>query len=115
MPGNAKLEGQLVGLANGVYFFNNTGEIAVYSPATNTWAVGGPGAGSPSFRSLQDSTTAGFDEVTNTLVAASDGDRRAYLSFDYSRSAFIKFTEADLSFTALPARPAGEQFVAGVY
>lgn len=115
MPGNAKLEGQLVALANGVYFFNNTGEIAVYSPATNTWAVGGPGAGSPSFRSLQDSTAAGFDEVTNTLMAVSDGDRRAYLSFDYSSNAFIKFTEADLSFTALPARPAGEQFVAGVY
>lgn len=115
MPGNAKLEGQLVGLANGVYFFNNTGEIAVYSPATNTWAVGGPGAGSPSFRSLQDSTTAGFDEVTNTLLAVSDGDRRAYLSFDYSNTAFIKFTEADLSFTALPGRPSGEQFIAGVY
>jgi PKD repeat protein len=115
MPGSAKLEGQLVALANGVYFFNNSGEIAVYSPVTNTWAVGGPGSGSPSFRSLQDSTVAGFDEVTNTMVAVSDNDRRAYLSFDYSATAFLKFTEADLSFTALPGRPAGEQFVAGVY
>jgi PKD repeat protein len=115
MPGNTKLEGQLVGLANGVYFFNNSGEIAVYSPATNTWAVGGPGASSPSFRSLQDGSVPGFDEVTNTLLAASDGDRRAYLSYDYSTSAFIKFTEADLSFTLLPPRPTGTQFVAGVY
>ena len=115
IPGSTKLEGQLVGLANGVYFFNNSGEIAVYSPITNTWAVGGPGAGSPSFRSLQDATVAGFDEVTNTLVAASDNDRRAYLSYDYSSSAFIKFTEADLSFTSLPQRPSGEQFIAGVY
>lgn len=115
IPGSAKLEGNLITLSNGIYFFNNSGEIAVYSPATNTWAVGGPGVGSVSFRSLQDSTVSTYDEVTNTLVAASDSDRRAYLSFDYSNNAFVKFTESDLSFTSLPSRPSGEQFVAGVF
>jgi PKD repeat protein len=115
MPGTTKLEGQLIGLTNGVYFFNNSGEIAVYSPITNTWAVGGPGASSPSFRSLQDASVSTFDETTNTLLATSDSDRRAYLSFDYSTAAFVKFTEADFSFSLLPSRPMGEQFIAGVY
>lgn len=115
IPGSAKLEGQLVSMANGVYFFNNSGEIAVYSPSTNTWAVGGPGVGSVSFRSLQDTSIVGFDEATNTLTATSDNDRRAYLSFDYSNNAFVKFTESDLSFVSLSSRPSGEQFVIGVF
>jgi PKD repeat protein len=115
MPGNAKLEGQMVSLTQGVYFFNNSGEIAVYSPTTNTWVVGGPGVNSPTFRSLQDSTVPGFDDISNTLIATSDNDRRAYLSFDYSASTFLKFNEADLTFVSLLSRPLGEQFVCGIY
>lgn len=115
IPGSNKPEGQLVALSNGVYFFNNTGEIAVYSPTTSTWAVGGPGVNSPTFRSLQDSTVSGYDRDTNTLVATSDNDRRAYLSYDYSVRTFLKFNEADLTFVSLISRPAGEQFVCGVF
>lgn len=115
MPGNAKLEGQLVSLTQGVYFFNNSGEIAVYSPSSATWSVGGPGINSASFRSLQDSSVAGFDSGSNTLLAASDGDRRAYLSYDYSPNVLLRFNEADLTFVSLTARPNGEQFVCGVY
>lgn len=115
MPGSAKLEGQMVALTQGVYFFNNSGEIAVYSPTTTTWAVGGPGVNSPTFRSLQDSTVPGYDKDTQTLLAASDNDRRAYLSYDYSVRSFLKFNEADLTFVSLISRPAGEQFVCGVF
>jgi PKD repeat protein len=115
MPGSPKIEGQMVGLTQGVYFFNNSGEIAVYSPTTNTWAVGGPGVNSPTFRSLQDSTVSGFDEASNTLIATSDADRRAYLSYDYSTNVFLKFNEADLTFVSLIPRPKGEQFVCGVF
>lgn len=115
MPGSVKLEGQMVSLTQGVYFFNNSGEIAVYSPTSNTWAVGGPGVNSPSFRSLQDSSVSGFDSSTNTLLATSDKDRRAYLSYDYSVNAFLRFNEADLTFAALTSRPLGEQFVCGCF
>jgi PKD repeat protein len=115
MPGSVKLEGQMVSLTQGVYFFNNSGEIAVYNPIANTWAVGGPGANSPSFRSLQDSSVSGFDSQANTLLAASDKDRRAYLSYDYSPNVFLRFNEADLTFVSLIPRPLGEQFVAGCY
>ena len=57
----------------------------------------------------------GFDDATNTLLAASDGDKRAYISFDYSPNAFLKFNEIDLTFVTLGSRPAGNQFLMGVY
>jgi hypothetical protein len=115
MPGSAKFEGQMVTLTNGVYFFNNTGEVAVYNPTTNVWATGGPGVNSPLFAALQDKSVHGYSNQSNTLVATGDGDHKAYLSYDYSTKAFIKFNEVDLIFSSLPTRPSGEQFILGVY
>jgi hypothetical protein len=57
----------------------------------------------------------GFDKQSHTLLAASDGDRTAYLSYDYSPNAFIKFNGQDITFTIVTARPIGEQFVMGIY
>jgi PKD repeat protein len=113
--GDVKLEGQLVALVDGIYFFNNTGEIAIYDPNGNVWATGGPGVGSPAFSTLQDNTVSDFNNPANTLVAASDGDRLAFLSFDYSASTFIKFNQVDRTFNKLPNRPLGEQFAMTVY
>lgn len=115
MPGSNKLEGQMTSMTQGVYFFNNSGEILVYSPTTTTWLVGGPGAKSPSFRSLQDSTVSGYDGETQTLIATSDNDRRSYLSFDYSPRTFLRFNETDLTFVSLISRPSGKQFTSGVF
>lgn len=110
IPGATKANGQLVALSGGVYFFNNTGEVSVYDTIGNVWASGGPGLNSPAFNTLQDSSVSGFDNGSNSLIATSDGDRNAYLSFDYSPNVFIKFNEIDLTFTKLPNRPIGEQF-----
>lgn len=115
IPGSTKFEGQLVPLSNGLYFFNNTGEVSVYNDATNTWATGGPGINSPTFASLQDRSVPGFDNPANTLVASSDGDNTAILSYDYSVNAVLKFNVADLTFNLLPSRPSGEQFGIGVF
>jgi PKD repeat protein len=115
MPGNTKLEGQLVPLSNGVYFFTNSGEVVVYNPTTNTWATGGPGLNSNAFTALQDSSVAGFSDISQALVAASDGEHTAFLSYDYSTNAFIKFNDSDLTFTSLSQRPPGEQFMMGVF
>jgi len=115
MPGATKFEGQMVSLSRGVYFFNNTGEATVYSPATNTWALVDPGSNSIEFARLQDSTVAGYDSAANRLVAISDGSSKAYLFYDYSTRAQLKFNETDLTFTSLPVRPSGEQFTAGLY
>lgn len=115
IPGNVKLEGQIVALTSGVYFFNNTGEISAYNPDTNVWTTGGPALSTSAFKALQDTTIDGFDDESNTLLATSDGDRRAYISFDYSPNTFIKFNEADLSFTSLISRPSGEQWQLRVY
>jgi len=115
IPGPTKLEGELVPLSNGLYFFNNSGDVSVYSDASNTWMSGGPGLNSPTFTSLQDRSVPGFDNTANTLVASSDGDSTAFLSFDYSTKAFIKFSAGDLTFSLLPSRPSGEQFGIGVY
>jgi PKD repeat protein len=115
VPGPSKLEGELVPLTNGIYFFDNSGEVSVYNPITHVWAIGGPGLNSPAFSTLQDYTVSDFDSLSNTLIAAGDGDRTAYLSFDYSDNAFMKFNEVDATFSLLPPRPAGEQFGMIIY
>lgn len=115
MPGNSKEEGELVNLSNGLYFFNNSGSIAAYNDVTNTWEIGGPSSNSTSFQSVQDTSILGFDNTENTLLATSDGDKIAYLSYDYSSNAFIKFNTSDLTFSNLGARPSGTQWIMGIY
>lgn len=118
MAGSTKIEGQLVSLSSGLFFFNNSGGISAYNDVTNTWETGGPSSSSASFRSLQDESVAGFDDAGNTLLAASDGDRVVYLSYDYSSNAFMKFNLTDLTFTAVMSRPQEnntEQWLMGIY
>lgn len=115
LPGSVKLEGQLVPLSGGIYFFDNSGEVVVWNNTTETWAVGAPSANSSPFRELQDPTVSGFNETTNRLTVTSDGNRLGYLSFDYSNKTFIKFNEATITFSLLSSRPAGEQFLMGIY
>lgn len=115
MSGPAKLEGQLVPLSKGVYFFNNSGAISAFNPTTSIWETGGPGINSASFRLLQDNTVIGFDKPENTLTAASNGDKLVYLSYDYSSKAFIKFNETDLTFSGVTPRPIGSQWQIGIF
>jgi len=115
MPGTPKLEGQLVPLSTGVFFFNNSGNISAFNDVSGVWETGGPSAGSLSFRSVQDTSVNGFDDPSNTLLAASNGDRTVYLSYDYSTNAFIKFNGVDLTFVTAGARPSGEQWIMGIY
>lgn len=114
LPG-IKEEGQIVSLSQGIYFFNNSSNILVYSPTRNTWISGGLSMNSTSFRALQDINQPNFDNVKNTLLAASDGDNLAYLSYDYSEKSFIKFSEYDTTFTSMNVRPRKDQWNMGVY
>ena len=113
--GPTKVEGQLTDLGLGVYFFNNSGSIAVFGNQTGIWTTSGPGINSVGFRSLQDTSVSGFDAQDNTLLVASDGDRRAYITFDYSPNVFLKFNEIDQTFTTLGSRPTGDQWLMGIY
>lgn len=115
VAGSAKVEGQLVSLSNGVYLFTNSGSIAAFNTTSNVWQVGGPGAYSASFRSLQDNSVTGFDNANQTFLAASDNDKLAYLSFDYSAKSFIKFNEADTTFSSVTPRPSGSQWQMCIY
>lgn len=115
IPGVTRLEGELVDLSEGVYFFNNSGSIAQFLPTESLWRTGGPGFNSALFRSIQDTSFLGFDDPENTLLVASDSDKRAYLSFDYSTDAFVKFSEIDTTFVKLTSRPDGEQWIMGIY
>lgn len=114
IQGPTKLEGQLTNLSTGIYVLNNTGSVSKFDDSASTWTTGGPGVNSLLYRNLQDTAVQGFDDPTNTLLLASDGDKRAYLSFDYSPNAFVKFSEIDLSFKLLAARPDGEQWLLGI-
>jgi hypothetical protein len=115
MPGPTKLEGELLSLTSGLFFFNNSGSISAYNDVGGVWETGGPGINSITFRSLQDQTVSGFDDVGQKLLAVSDGDKRCYLSYDYSRSAFIKFDANSMTFSSLTNRPPGNQWIAGIY
>ena len=115
MSGSLKTEGQLVPLNSGIFFFNNSGNISAYNTTSNTWETGTSGSGGSTFRSLQDDTVSGFDIIDNTLLAASDGQHVAYLSYDYSINAFIKFNSIDMTFNRLISRPTGVQWLMGIY
>lgn len=115
MAGSVKVEGGLVSMSNGIFFFNNSGEICAWNDTSLTWEVGRAGSSSLTFRSVQDTNVSSFDDKSNSLLVASDGDRMAYISYDYSDRAFVKFNGIDLTFSTTKYRPAGSQFKMGVY
>lgn len=110
--GTVKFEGQLVSLTSGIFFFNNSTSISAYNDSGGVWETG---SSSSAFGPLQDNTVLGYSKMENTLLAVSDGDRRAYLSFDYSPNTFIKFNEANLTFNSLISRPIGDQWIMHIY
>lgn len=112
MSGSVKEEGQLVGLTNGLFFFNNSGKISAYNTTDSVWETGSSTA---PFRNFQDKSVEDYDDTGNSLLAVSDGERTAYLSYDYSPNAFIKYNSVDLTFSGLGTRPEGEQWIAGIY
>jgi hypothetical protein len=105
LSGPTKTEGQLVNLSSAIFLFNNSGAISVFNSTTGVWSTGGPGVGSTSFKSLQDPTVTGFDDLNQTLLATSDEDHNVYISYDYSAKSFIKFNDIDLTFRYLGGRP----------
>lgn len=113
MTGPARVEGQLVSLSQGPYFFSNSGAVAAYNEISGVW--GSDTANSTAFRLLQDSSYSDFDDSAQTLLATSDGDKVAYLSFDYSPNTFIKFNETDTTFSSITPRPAGSQWLMCVF
>jgi len=110
LSGPVKSEGQLVNLSDGIFMFNNTGSISVYNSSSDVWATGGPGTNSSEFRFLQDVNKEYFDNHNQSLLATSDNDQVAYLSYDYSEKSFIKFNNVDLTFKYIGSRPTGNQW-----
>ena len=112
MSGNIKLEGELVNLTNGLFFFNNSGNVSAYNISSGVWETGS--SVSP-FRALQDKSINNYNDLDQTLLAVSDNDRNAYLSYDYSTNAFIKYNSIDKTFHSLSNRIVGDQWILGIY
>lgn len=110
VPGENKTEGQLVAMSDSVYFFNNSGTVYSYSEYRGTWEVAGPIA---EFRSVPDPKNHKND--SESFLAASNGGRKAYLSFDYNNKMFVRFNELNMTFTTLNSRPEGDQWLLGIY
>jgi len=115
MAGSAKVEGQLTSLQQGVFLFNNSGSVSAYNPTTTVWEIGGPGLNSLSYKPLQDINEPDYNNTNQTLLVASDGESVAYLSFDYSSKAFIKFNSNTLTFSSVSSRPVGSQWLMTIY
>lgn len=113
--GPAKLDGELVAMSSYMYFFNNTGAVAAFNPTTKAWSTGGPGYNSIAFNNLQDTTLQDYEDENNSLMVTTDNSHNAYLSFDYSKKAFMKWNDLDLTFTLLGPRPSGTQWLFGTY
>lgn len=112
MAGTVKLEGELVNLNNGIFFFNNSGNISAFNVITNVWEIG---SSTSPFRALQDKNVEGYGDLNQSLIATSDNDRNAYLSYDYSSNAFVKYNSIDKTFHGMTSRPSGEQWIIGIY
>jgi len=115
MSGSTKVEGQLTSLQQGVFLFNNSGSVSAYNPTTTLWEVGGPGLNSLSYKPLQDISQPEYNNTNQTLLVASDNESIAYLSFDYSSKAFIKFNSNTLTFSSVSSRPSGSQWLMSIY
>lgn len=115
MPGSPRIEGELASLARGVFFFNNSASINIYNDYTNVWETASSALSVATFRSALDRSVNNCDKETNSLLVATDGAYKAYLSFDYSDNAFVKFSQADMSFTNIGPRPHGEQWQCGIF
>jgi len=115
MEGMSKSEGQLVPMTRGIFCFDNSGSVSMYNDTTRTWEITDANLTVTSFRITQDSKVTGHQSSSNTLLAASDGNDKAYLSFDYSPNAFVRFNEVDLTFHSLGHRPQGEQWQMGIF
>jgi hypothetical protein len=115
IAGTTKIEGELVDLTAGIFFFNNSAAISAYNDTSDTWETGGASSSSQAFSTLQDRDVSGFNSLANTLLATSDSDRRAYLSYDYSPNTFIQFNSASLVFSSLGSRPTGTQWMMSIY
>lgn len=108
LPGLPLVESEIVSLNNGIYVFTNSGNVSMWNNTQNTWFTMSPVGNN--FSALQDSSVSGYDSLSQTFVATSDGNNQAYLSFDYSTKTFIKFNNASLTFSGLSNRPTGEQW-----
>jgi len=115
LSGPTKAEGELLNMTNGIFLFNNSGSIGVFNSNTNVWVTGGPGTNSNQFRSMQDVNVPHFDDQKQTLLASSDEDHNAYISYDYSENSFIKFNDIDLTFKYIGNRPSGKQWLSTIY
>lgn len=96
-----KSEGQLLSLNDIVCFLSDNGDVFGYNENTNTWEVGETHA------TLFSHTGSG------KFLAASDKDRRAYISF--GNDAFVKYNASDSTFTTLGNRPTGDQWLLDVF
>ena len=115
IAGPEKLEGGLVNLSSGLYFFNNTGSVSAYNPNNSVWQTGGPGINSLAFKGMQDTTKPDYNNPANTLVACSDNDHIAYVSFDYTDNSFIQFSDITLTFSRLPKRVNSSQWHSNIF
>jgi PKD repeat protein len=115
VQGTTKINGQLTSLSTGVYLLNNSGAVSKFDTISTVWSTGGPGINSVFYRNIQDSSVIGYDNPANDLLISSDGDKRAYVSFDYSQKSFIRFSEINLTFSLLSSRPDGEQWIMGIF
>jgi PKD repeat protein len=100
MPGEGNKEGSLIGLNNGIYFFNNHGGSYCFNTTTGTWE-------------LVNSHNKIARSDLNSLLAASDLESKAYISIE--DTAFFKFNELDMSYVTFSQSPINKQWLMTIF
>ena len=102
-------ECQIVPLIDGIYVFWNAPHVLRYDVVANVWTIASQ-SDKDQWHLLHDTTALGFDDITATFLATSDGNTKAFLSFDYSPNTLIFFDQSTSTFQKYSARPIGEQW-----
>jgi PKD repeat protein len=100
MPGDGNKEGSLVGLSNGIYFFNNHGNTYCFNTTSGTW------------ESVNSHNKISRNEL-NSLLAASDSESTAYVNIE--ETSFFKFNEIDMSYVTFNHGPINKQWLMSIF
>jgi PKD repeat protein len=100
MPGDGNKEGSLVGLSNGIYFFNNHGSTYCFNTTSGAW------------ESVNSHNKIARNEL-NSLLAASDSESKAYINIE--ETSFFKFNEMDMSYVTFSHGQLNKQWLMSIF
>jgi PKD repeat protein len=100
MPGNGNIDGELVALNSGIYFFSSYGSTYCFNDSSGIWEIV-----TPHNRVAKNKL--------DKLLATSDKDTKAYVTID--GGTFFKFNETNMTCNTLIGSPVNKEWLLSIY